>query len=90
MKAFEYEVVGYAGEHYCVECLPRGVDVEDEEVDPIFAGAEVNRYPVCCECGTEHDYMSKVDEDDASSNGIIGWTLYDDSTNEKETTDDAS
>jgi hypothetical protein len=43
---------------YCVDCLPDGIDVDSEDVSPIFADSEWNSYPVCCECGAKHDYVS--------------------------------
>ena len=64
MFAYDYECVLYDGDFYCVECLPAGVDDDSEEVDPIFASAELNSAPTCCVCGAEHDYMTILDEDD--------------------------
>jgi hypothetical protein len=57
MKAWDYDAVVYAGETYCVGCLPDGVGETDPDVDPIFATSEVDGYPVCCNCGHTHDYM---------------------------------
>jgi hypothetical protein len=42
---------------YCTGCLPKGVPLDWPKVFPIFAGAEVDSYPMCEACGTEHDYM---------------------------------
>lgn len=58
MKSFDYEAVTYDAAAYCVECLPEGVDVDSEEVSPIFADAEVAAAVVCDACGAEHDYMN--------------------------------
>lgn len=57
MKAWEYYAVTYNGAVYCTECLPNDVDVESDEVCPIFASDEVDDYPICDKCGRVHDYM---------------------------------
>lgn len=57
MKAWDFEAVAYDGDVYCVDCLPTGINVDDEHVVPIFADTEVEEPQVCCECGFEHDYM---------------------------------
>jgi hypothetical protein len=57
LKAWDFAAVHYGGECYCVDCLPAGVAVDSEGVDPIFASSEVDYYPVCGVCGHEHDYM---------------------------------
>ena len=59
MHGWDYECGAYDGDIYCVECLPEGVNHKDPDSGfyPIFATDEVDSYPVCCECGTEHDYM---------------------------------
>jgi hypothetical protein len=57
MKAWDFDCVAYDADHYCVECLPNGVDAESDDVMPVFASNEVDSYPVCCVCGAEHDYM---------------------------------
>jgi len=66
MKAWDYDaVISHAsGEVYCVTCLPEGVSVEDEEIQPIFALDEVDEYPVCTECGEVHEYMTKLERDE--------------------------
>lgn len=61
-SAWNFECVAYESDHYCVECLPEGVTTEDEFVYPITAVAEVDCYPVCCNCGAEHDYMGLTPE----------------------------
>ncbi len=61
-SAWNFEVVAYESEHYCVGCLPDGVTVGDEFVYPITALAEVDCWPVCCKCRAEHDYMSLTSE----------------------------
>src|SRR5262245_55360529 len=58
MNACDFDAVVYDGAEYCVGCLPDGVDVDSEEVSPIFASEEMDRYPVCDACGYEHDYVS--------------------------------
>ena len=57
MRAYDYDAVVYEGEVYCVGCLPEGVSVNNEDVIPIFAGAELDFPPVCSHCHAEHDYM---------------------------------
>jgi hypothetical protein len=57
MKAFDFEAVVYDGAEYCVECLPKGVSVNDEDVSPIFADESRERPAICNECAAEHDYM---------------------------------
>lgn len=57
MHATDFEAVVYDGEEYCIACLPEGVDVDNPEVQPIFAIEERDRYPVCCVCHGEHDYV---------------------------------
>lgn len=57
MKSYDYNAVTYDGACYCTECLPEGVDVENEEVSPIFAGSEWDYYPVCDKCGEVHEYV---------------------------------
>lgn len=64
MFDFEFEAVVYAGHVFCVECLPHGVSVGDEEVTPIFAGSEQEGPILCDNCGAEHDYMSIIDEEE--------------------------
>ena len=60
MQAFDFYAVVYCGEVYCVEHLPEGVRVTNEDVRPIFANAEWDVAPVCYECGKEHRYMSII------------------------------
>lgn len=62
MKSFDYDAVAYEGDYYCTECLPDGVDVESDDVQPVFADAEVDNYPVCGACHAEHDYMALTTE----------------------------
>lgn len=62
MKAFDYDAVTYDGEVCCVECLPHGVKVNSDDVSPIFADSEWDVAPVCCECGTVHDYMNILNQ----------------------------
>ena len=62
MNSIEYrfDAVTYAGEVFCNECLPDGVTVYDEKVNPIFADVEVDQFPVCSICGHEHTYMTSL------------------------------
>src|ERR671923_253380 len=69
MKSFDYEAVTYDGAVYCVDCLPDGVNVNDDEVSPIFADSEWDTAPVCDVCGTVHDYVTVLESDDDDSPG---------------------
>ena len=60
MKAWDFNCVIYDGDYYCNDCLPDGISVNDDDVSPVFASAEVESYPVCCECGEEHEYMNLI------------------------------
>jgi len=60
MKSFDFEAVVYDGAVYCVECCP--VDVESEDVAPVFADQEWDYVPVCDVCGREHDYVILLEE----------------------------
>lgn len=62
MKSYDFDAVVYDGEIYCIGCLPKNVSVKSEDVHPIFADSEWTYYPVCCECQTEHDYVSLINE----------------------------
>lgn len=62
MKSFDFDAVVYDGAEYCVECCP--VDVDSDDVSPIFADAEMDRSVVCDACGAEHDYMTILESDD--------------------------
>ena len=61
MKSYDYEAVTYDGDIYCNGCLPEGVNINDEQVHPIFADSEWDYIPVCCVCGREHDYVTVID-----------------------------
>ena len=61
MNSFDFNAVTYNGDCYCSHCLPGNVDINSDEVMPIFTSDEVDNYPVCCVCGYEHDYMSKIE-----------------------------
>ena len=63
MKSYDFEAIAYEGECYCVDCLPNGVSVNDEDVYPIFADSEWDDYPVCAVCGTVHDYVGLISKD---------------------------
>jgi len=56
MKSYDYEACTWEGEIFCLECLPESVT--EKQIEPIFADSEWDSYPVCCECGIEHDYVS--------------------------------
>ena len=58
MKSYDYDAVVIGCSVYCVECMPDGVDVEEDGVMPIFADSEWDSPPVCDVCGYCHDYMS--------------------------------
>ena len=60
MKSYDFDAVIYNGEIYCVECLPDGVDVNDEDVLPIFADSEWCSFPVCIVCQRSHDCVSII------------------------------
>jgi hypothetical protein len=63
MKSFDFEAVVFDGDVFCTGCLHAvGVDAEDEDVQPIFADSEWDYYPVCNQCGYEHDYVSLTNE----------------------------
>lgn len=57
MKSYDYEACAYNGAVYCNQCLPEGVDIESDDVSPIFAESEWDSYPVCDHCGGVHDYV---------------------------------
>ena len=61
MNAADYDAVVFDGDIYCIGCLPDGVNVESDDVHPIFADNECDHALVCCVCGTEHDYMRLLD-----------------------------
>ena len=62
MKTYDYRAVVYAGDVYCIGCLPPGVDVEDEDCSPIFADSEWDCVPTCVECSEDHDYVTLLQE----------------------------
>ena len=64
MKSYDYKAVTYDGEVYCIDCLPKEIDINDEEVMPIFADSEWDYVPVCCVCGYEHDYVIILGEEE--------------------------
>lgn len=62
MKAWEFDAVIYNGAVYCIECLPAGIDVDNDEVLPIFASDEWQTPGPCCDtCGTLHEYMGLIE-----------------------------
>lgn len=60
MKVDDYEAVAYDGEIYCIDCLPEGITVDTEEVNPVFADSEWDNYPVCASCGEIHSYVNVI------------------------------
>jgi len=58
MKSYDFEAVIYNGAVYCIDCCP--VDVDSEDVMPIFADQEWEYIPICEVCGAEHDYVSLI------------------------------
>lgn len=62
MKSYDYDAIVVDGEVYCVDCRPKSVRLDDPAVQPIFADSEWDSYPVCCECGTEHDYVTLLSD----------------------------
>src|SRR5690606_27468217 len=75
MKSFDFEAVVCDGAVYCVDWCP--VDVESEDVAPIFADEEWDYAPVCYTGGRVHDYVTLLEEpepDDLvlSSTGPLG------------------
>lgn len=62
MKSYEFEAVIYNGNIYCCECLPPKVDINDDDVMPIFGDSEWEYIPTCCICGEQHIYVTLLDE----------------------------
>jgi hypothetical protein len=62
MKSYEFEAVIYNGNIYCCGCLPIGVNINDDDVMPIYMDSEWYFIPVCCDCGEEHLYVNLLDE----------------------------
>lgn len=67
MKSYYFEAVTWNGAVYCVDCLPDGVNVPDEDVHPVFADSEWDCYPTCDACHAEHDYVNLTSD---------GWVWY--------------
>ena len=57
MKSYDFYAVIYDGEVYCNICLSYDIGIHHNDVTPIFADSEWESYPVCVECGQEHDYV---------------------------------
>ena len=68
MKAYDFDAVTYDGAVYCTDCLPEGVNVNDEEVSPIFTDQEWDYAPCCDECGCQHDYMNVLQQEVCDDN----------------------
>lgn len=62
MHASDYEAVIYDGGIYCLNCVPRGVYIDDCE--PILAIEEWDEIPTCIYCGKEHDYVIIIEPED--------------------------
>jgi hypothetical protein len=62
VKSFDYEAVTFNGAVYCTGCLPEGVDVDSDDVCPIFADSEWDYFPSCDTCLKLHTYMNLTDE----------------------------
>ena len=60
MKSYDYDAVVVDDEIYCVGCKPKNVRIDDPMLSPIFADSEWDYTPVCCVCGTEHDYVNVI------------------------------
>jgi len=58
MKSNYFEAVIFDRDVYCIDCLPPGVTVNDNDVIPIFASDKWRCYPTCCVCGRIHDYVN--------------------------------
>lgn len=67
MKSYDYDAVTFDADEWCTGCAPEHDDGEHgkcsgdnsdcEDCSPIFADAELDRWPVCGNCGAEHTYM---------------------------------
>jgi hypothetical protein len=68
MHAYDFDAVVYDCDVYCLACLPDDLTADSRDewdepiVHPIFADSEHDSYPVCCNCGAEHDYVSLTPE----------------------------
>jgi hypothetical protein len=68
MHGHDFDAVVYDCDVCCVACLPDGLTADSTDewgepiVHPIFATEEMDSYPVCCECGAEHDYVSLTEQ----------------------------
>jgi len=60
MKSYHFEAVVFNYDVYCIDCLPSGVTVDNDDVTPIFASDEWDYYPACCVCGQVHDYINII------------------------------
>lgn len=67
MHCSDYEAVVFAGEVFCIDCLPEEIDADgvdgngDNICTPIFADSEWDTYPVCYHCGKVHDYVTRLE-----------------------------
>lgn len=50
------------GHVYCTEHLPKGFTPTNGEAQPIFAGSEWDRFPVCENCNEVHRYVQLTEE----------------------------
>jgi hypothetical protein len=58
MKSYDYYSVIFENNVYCVDCLPEGIDPDNEGVMPIYSASEWDYVPVCVVCGQEQDYVT--------------------------------
>lgn len=64
MKAYDFDAVVYESEVYCLDCLE--VDLDDDDVSPIFASDEWDYMPCCCICQETFDYMNIIENNEDS------------------------
>lgn len=57
MQPYDYDAVVYNNDIWCIGCLPDRIDEKSDGVEPIFASSEWEYYPVCYQCGKEHNYI---------------------------------
>lgn len=63
MKSDYYAALTFDGCVYCVDCLPEGVNEDDDEVHPIFADSEWGYVLDCDACGALHHYVNTISDD---------------------------
>lgn len=60
MNASDYSAVVYGGDVYCVRCLPKGINLDSDDVQPIFGGSEWDYIPTCIVCGEPIEYVQII------------------------------